>query len=441
MKKRIFTIGLVLTLVLPLFAFDFFFDEGPSRNISFEVETGVQTFVDDWAVAPIANITLKAEQDGANYQAIAELSYDSELNSIEAQELSISLFMGSVTLKAGLMRHKWGSADTASVVDVVNGRDMRRGIIDDPDKMKRPDLMLTLTKYWENSSVDFVFKPGFNPSLVAMDDSQFSVLDDQTKLLLAANPVDVDALIPNTRELQKFSAGARYRFTFDPMDIALMYYYGYNHDPGFTVQLAFDFSNFPNVTVDPILGSEVVAFTRHQFIGLSSSLFLEPFTFALEGGMFLSEDSDGTMPELYNSKLVYLAEISYTNPSNALFLAFNYQGQMVLNYSADLEPSPTYPWLDTDLMAAFNYRPYQNNFAVAVEVPFMREKLKVRAAGTYQLESQGFAIMGSTTYEFSDDVQLYAKSTIYGCSKEERTGMFTTWKDNTWIQVGVRAWF
>ena len=67
------------------------------------------------------------------------------------------------------MRHSWGTADTAHVVDIVNGRDLRKGIVDDLELMKRPDWMLTLSTYFENGALDLVVKPGFNPSYVPMD--------------------------------------------------------------------------------------------------------------------------------------------------------------------------------------------------------------------------------------------------------------------------------
>ncbi|NMA22022.1 MAG: hypothetical protein GX938_00705, partial [Spirochaetales bacterium] len=99
--KRTTAIIVIILLTFPLLAFDFFFDDEPQRNISFELEGGVQTYFDDGAITPLANLTLKAEQDGANYRAIAEVSYDSQTTALEAQELSVSLFMGSYTLKAG----------------------------------------------------------------------------------------------------------------------------------------------------------------------------------------------------------------------------------------------------------------------------------------------------------------------------------------------------
>jgi hypothetical protein len=437
--KRTTALILIILLTFPLLAFDFFFDDVPQRNISFELEGGVQTYFDDGAITPLANLTLKAEQDGANYRAIAEVSYDSQTEKLEAQELSVSLFMGSYTLKAGLMRHSWGTADVAHVVDIVNGRDLRKGIIDDLEKMKRPDWMITLSKYWENSAFDVVLKPGFNPSLVA-EDGKFSIektFQSNMKFLekpgvppfTMVEPLPIAA--ENTYELSKLSAGARYRFLFDPVEVGLLYYYGYFHDSGF--KPAMDFSNLP---LEIKITGVNIHYTRYHFIGVTSSYFFEPFTFAFEGGMFLSEDNKGTIAELYNSKLVYLGELSYTNPNNSLFMAFNYQGQMILNY----DPESVEPDIDVDLFSSFNFRPYQNNFTLAIEVPFFREKMKARLAGMYQLESTGYTILAALSYEFDDNVSVFGKSTVYGTIKD-RMGLYNTWKDNSWIQVGVRAWF
>ncbi|MDX9914924.1 MAG: hypothetical protein RBS49_03450, partial [Sphaerochaeta sp.] len=84
--KRTLTILLIITLALPVFAFDFFFDteESSNRNIALTLESGVLTYFNDGELAPYANLTLKAEQDGAKYRATAEVSYDSVLQSLEA---------------------------------------------------------------------------------------------------------------------------------------------------------------------------------------------------------------------------------------------------------------------------------------------------------------------------------------------------------------------
>jgi hypothetical protein len=339
-----------------------------------------------------------------------------------------------------LMRHSWGTADVAHVVDVVNGRDLRKGIVDDLEKMKRPDWMITLSKYWENSAFDVVFKPGFNPSLMA-EDGKFSIEKTfQTNLKFLENPDptgpsfivnDLPAItFENTRKLSKFEAGGRYRFLFDPFEVGLIYYYGHFYDPGFEIA-AFA----PADPITMVVTDVNIKYTRHHFVGVASSYFFEPFTFAFEGGMFLSEDSKGDKGELYNSKLVYLAELSYTNPNNSLFIAFNYQGQMILNYAPQLVAG-----LDVDLFSSFNHRPYQNNFTLAIEVPFFRERMKARLAGMYQLESTGYTILAALSYEFDDNVSVFGKSTVYGTIKD-RMGLYNTWKDNSWIQVGVRAWF
>jgi len=437
--KRVFTILLIITLALPLFAFDFFFDseETASRNISLTLESGVQTFFNDGELAPYADLTLKAEQDGANYRAIAEVSYDSTLQSLEAQELSLSLFFGQTTIKAGLMRHSWGTADTAHVVDIVNGRDLRKGIIDDLELMKRPDWMLTLTTYLENGAFDLVMKPGFNPSHIAMD-GRYSMMDSMETMIAQAvgmmllNPPTIDIedieLKIDTHNIKNISAGARYRFLFDPVDIGVMYYTGYFHDPGFKASLSGGPS--PPYTLDAIN----LLYTRYHFMGLASSYFFEPFTLAVEGGMFFSEDTDGTDSSLYNSKAAYLAELSYTNPNNSFFVALNYQGQYIFDF-VDNNP------LDVDLIAAFNGKAYQNNFTLAVEYPFMQEKLKVRVAATYQAESMGFAVLGALTYDLDDAVEVFAKTTLYGTFDKERMGLYNTWKENSRIQLGVRAWF
>jgi len=271
--------------------------------------------------------------------------------------------------------------------------------------------MLTLSTYFENGALDLVVKPGFNPSNISMD-GKYSMIP--SSLIPAGTPINK----PDTHNIKNTSAGARYRFLFDPVDIGVIYYTGYFHDPGFSTSLA---------------GIDLL-YTRYHFMGLASSYFLAPFTFAVEGGMFFSEDTDGTDPGLYNSKAAYLAEVSYTNPNNSFFVALNYQGQYVFNFN---DSNPT----DVDVISSFNGKAYQNNFTLAMEYPFMREKMKARVAGTFQLESLGYAVMGSLTYDLDDAVEVFAKTTVYGTFDEDRTGLYNTWKENSQVQLGVRAWF
>ena len=340
------------------------------------------------------------------------------------------------------MRHSWGTADTAHVVDIVNGRDLRNGIVDDLELMKRPDWMLTLSTYFENGALDLVVKPGFNPSYVPMD-GKYSMVDsmmDSVKYAVSLGLIklpDTGLQITemNTHSLSTVSAGARYRFLFDPVDIGVMYYTGYFHDPGFKPTLSGLSTPFD------LTGIEIL-YTRYHFLGLATSYFLEPFTLAVEGGMFFSEDTDGTDLSLYNSKAAYLAELSYTNPNNAFFVALNYQGQYIFKFNSEpVIPLPGAPKLDVDYLASFNGKAYQNNFTLAMEYPFMQEKLKARVAGTFQLESLGYAVMGSLTYDLDDAVEVFAKTTVYGTFDEDRTGLYNTWKENSQVQLGVRAWF
>jgi len=50
-------------------------------------------------------------------------------------------------------------------------------------------------------------------------------------------------------------------------------------------------------------------------------------------------------------------------------------------------------------------------------------------------------VMGSLTYDLDDAVEVFAKTTVYGTFDEDRTGLYNTWKKNSQVQLGVRAWF
>ena len=227
-----------------------------------------------------------------------------------------------------------------------------------------------------------------------------------------------------TESLEKFGGGARYRIQSSAIDLGLLYFNGYWPQSGYT-----------NITFNPspfaITGADTVH-TRYQLIGLESSSLFGPLTLALEGGFFLSEDTDGSDSGLYNSKWAYLAELSYTHSASGTFLAVAYQGHYVLNF-------PSSP-MDVDVLASYGGKAYANTIIAAAEAKFFREKLACRVAGTYQVESTGYLMLASATYALGDNLSCFLKTTWYG-SIEPKESIYHTWDANDSLQIGLKAWF
>ena len=415
MKRTLAITILLLATTARLFAFDIFAEEeDPKRTFYLQQETSLNVYRDK-SVDPGVLLGLSVDYEDETFRAITTVRFDAMTNTLSAEHLSISLYWGNQTLAAGWMTHPWGSASLSHVVDVLNAQDLSQGIIDDLEAMKQRELMLSLTTYWDRSSLDVVLKPGFLPTSLEIT-GRWS--------LMPAQFASVTLHEEETESLEKFGGGARYRIQSSAIDLGLLYFNGYWPQSGYT-----------NITFNPspfaITGADTVH-TRYQLIGLESSSLFGPFTLALEGGFFLSEDTDGSDPGLYNSKWAYLAELSYTHSASGTFLAVAYQGHYVLNF-------PSSP-MDVDVLASYGGKAYANTIIAAAEAKFFREKLACRVAGTYQVESTGYLMLASATYALGDNLSCFLKTTWYG-SIEPKESIYHTWDANDSLQIGLKAWF
>ena len=406
--KRICLAILLILVLLPLYSFDFFAEQA-SRTVSFELEPTFGLYRDKQFHQQI-DLRLLAEYNEERYRGLAALTYDSAKNGLEANELSLSLFFGQHALKAGLFTHPWGSASTTHVVDVLQGRDLRRGLVDDLEKMKRPTFMTLFTSYWETSSLELLFKPGFAPSFLPTE-GRYSLIP----------PAFATATITEmeNHELSAEEIGSRYRVSLGKLDAGLLYFNGHYPDPGFSI------TSLAPLSIDLI-------YTRYQLFGLESSLLLEPFTLAFEGGFFLSEDRSGSESALFNNKLAYLAELSYTHPAYEAFVALAYQGRYVFDFSTN--PS------DVDFLASYDGKAYENTLIFVVEYPLIHQKLTLRGALTYQMESEGYAFLLGLSYALLDNLHVFGKATIYG-ALGTKSSLYKSWDDNDVVMVGLQAWF
>ncbi|NCC63360.1 MAG: hypothetical protein EOM15_01730 [Spirochaetia bacterium] len=413
--KHASTIILFLFLLKGLFAFDFFFaQEVDKRTISFQSETSL-TLYQDAEIESQATFTFALEQEKPLYRMIAKVTYDGHKQQLSTEALSLSLFLGSVHLKGGIFTHPWGSATLMHSVDILNAQDLRNGILDDLEAMKRPEAMISLSFYGETGTLDLILKPGFTPTYLQKEGRY---------ALLPAQFATATLQEMNTNTLKNIGGGARYTIRHRWLDIGLLYFNGYNPQPGFE-NIVFDPNTFAPTGVDLI-------YTRYELFGIQSNMVKGPWNLALEGGFFLSEDREGTDLGRYNSKWTYLAEISYTDEKTNAFYALAYQGHYILAF-------PSNP-LAVDMMASYGGKPYANTVAMAFEIPLKREKVTLRLGGTYQIESKGYVLLGSVAYAISDDIELFTKGTLYG-SASNIDSLYKSWKDNDSLTIGLKAWF
>jgi len=96
--------------------------------------------------------------------------------------------------------------------------------------------------------------------------------------------------------------------------------------------------------------------------------------------------------------------------------------------------------LDVDYGQAFDNKAYGNTITLAMEMPLFRERMNVRLGATYQIESEGFALLPSIAWQVSDDLRLECKAVVYG-AMGSKDSLFKTWDDNDYLAIGVTHYF
>ena len=435
--KRVLLVLLTISLLLGnLFAFAGFDDifapeateEEETKNLKFAVSGSIGAnvgvyFNDQVFSEQLLKINLLA--DSPSFKSEAALSFDAQKGKLNADTISVTSFFDWGIIKAGLLKEEWGSGDGVHVVDVLNAFDYSKGLSDDIFSMKRPEFMVTSTIYKDQSSLQLYLKPTFTPGLASMEES-----GDRWSLRPADTPATTDFTEPKIDSLEHVQFGARGRTTIGGVDLGLLYYNGHMTQPGYKPTLA-----------SPITDIEII-YTPYQLFGSEATYVLGQFTFMAEGGYMLShKDTKGTDPTLYNSKWVYLGGVSYLEPTSQLYLALMYNGHLLVDYdSVKSNVANPFVGFDVDQSQAFDNKAYGNTLTLALEMPMFRERVKVRLGATYQIETEGYALLPSISWQVSDDLKLECKAVVYG-AMGSKGSLFKTWDDNDYLTIGITHYF
>ena len=392
-------------------------------------------FDDEWdsevEMRPTADIDIVASADSASALLSLDVATsqadDGALSGNLIDELSVTSFFGAGRLTAGLTRIEWGSGDGLHAIDVLNPIDQTNGPVADYLSSRRAEAMLDLNLYLGSSgNLELVYKPFFHPTEVAMS-GRWMVVDPATiPGFSSITPVDV-------RTLMYSQGAARLSGSLGPADLGVMYYYGFMPEPGYEFTTTF-LGGDPMDPANYLTTAELV-YTRAQLFGGDVAAALGPFTVRAEAGYWLSEDTDGTAPERYNSRLVYLGGFDVSIPGTTAFVSAQVQGSWTVN-ATDLDAT------DVDRFRLYEDFDTSHLIVAAVEAPFARDTMNIRIAGMYAPEAGGFIVMPEYSWTIADGVELSLSGKVIG-GKElgSANSPYYAWRDNDSVSVSVSYQF
>lgn len=185
-----------------------------------------------------------------------------------------------------------------------------------------------------------------------------------------------------------------------------------------------------------------VDFTRAQLFGLEATFVTGPLTFMVEGGFWLSEDFKNEKPDKFNNRWVYLAGMGIMIPGTSVYASVTYNGHYIMDFNEFTMGTTTDIPVDTlQALLSSDGKGYLNTITAAIEVPLAREKVNIRLAGTYQIETQGFSLLPSVKWNISDDLVFKASGRVLGSIGEGSPSIFESWKDNSSAKLEIAYLF
>jgi len=81
-----------------------------------------------------------------------------------------------------------------------------------------------------------------------------------------------------------------------------------------------------------------------------------------------------------------------------------------------------------------------NTVVTAVEGTFYQDKMKIRLAGLYLFEANGYMILPMYTWSIEDDLELSISGQIFG-GDDEGPNPYYAWRNNNSISLNLRYIF
>lgn len=411
-------------------------DAASPLTVTGEMGVELTYFLDDgWksevAARPSAQLDLTAE--GETAEAVLALDVEAAgasggvLVGNLVDELYLSTYFDFGRVTAGLTRIEWGTGDGLHAVDPLNATDRSHGPTANYLESRVPEMMIVFDVYLgAQGLMEMVYKPFFHPTVIA-GSGRWAIVDASSiPGYSSVEPVDVTTL--------EYSQGAaRVGGSVGPTDIGALYYHGYMPEAGYDYTTTFTGTD----PFDPThyTTTAKIVYTEAQLFGLDAAAAVGPFTVRGEAGYWLSEDSTGEDPALYNSRLVYLGGVDTRIAGTTLFVSAQVRGSYTFG-AADLADD------DVDRFRLPNDAVTSHLVVAAAEATFFRDRVGIRLAGVYDVETAGYLVMPAWSWTMGDDVTLRVEGEIIGGDPPDSgVSPYYAWRGNDNLTVSLRYAF
>lgn len=365
-------------------------------------------------VLPATKLSVKAS--GSKTDAFIGLKLDKDLLANEPADILdeawLRVFAGQTTIQGGIMRATWGRADSLSVLDVLNPRNLSDLTLRDEKDRKIAQPMLRLAQsLGERFSADLVYLPWFEGDRIAMT----GIWKPSQVTKLQQLPGVSFAPLQDTKSLDYGQAGLRFTAVLNGLDLGAQYFYGYFPTPYFDLSGYFGSSAPVTVGYNPY----------HQ-AGVDMATVVAGFNLRLEAGINLTKDWSGDDPLAYNQAIVWSAGFD-----RDLFAGINLNlqamGKVRLNHDKIASP------LDIESGTKIT----TTQVAALLSRSFMQEKLKIELLGLLGVEKLDYMVEPGLVLAIGD-AEIALRGRYFGGDAEGDFGQFN---DRSYVSLSSRYAF
>jgi hypothetical protein len=479
--KRIYTVFFLLLVPLFCFAQSFGFsdeeDEGESKASSLpfeltfggEIEAGPILFVNDFKGGENTEhisywdfIEAKVNFDisGKNAQAFIGLNlnhaaFEELIEGISGvytpaliDEMWLKGYFDRFSVKAGLVKLRWGRMYSPGPLDIVNPVDyseLTNLTNSKAMKIARP-MVHASYRVGELSEIEAVFLPNFaghkfdekgrwEPDQYANIESVFmqGVQDRATQrgpaylyglgMFIASigGSIVIPHEFPNTATPDFYQAGLRFNTVIGSCDLGFQYFYGYFLRPSVSLNGVDDFISAPSLATVP---SPHIEYSSYHQMGIDYSQVLAGFTVRAEAAVHLTEDLSGDNGNVKNPFIAWALGFD-----RDLFAGINlnvqcnesirlYDDKVIKNPALDCEGAD-------DLTST--------RLILQLAKSFFRDRLECKVVNIWDIEDGGLVFIPSIAWTVND-TRLELSAGIFTGDKTSELGQY---RDNSYVKLKV----
>ena len=438
--------------------------------------------IGDTAIEATPSAKLGVKYDGGKAGADLQLKVNEDTiknHPIDViDELTLSAYLGNLTLTAGKMKVVWGKGDKLHVIDNFNADDLSDFII--PDYLDRristpmirgvyavplnsrtvSNLMIegvyTPLMPVDRFASDGVWKPkklsdaeetineavSTNLALkAAQKDATIETAQYQTtlasylKYLDYASKLSASDLYPDTNKFEYGQGGLRVTGSIGQVDLGFSYYYGHYKQP--SINAGAYILSVAQRKANPLMEYALpsMAYDRKQTFGLEFSTILWKFNLRGEGCYNLTDDVAGDDPWVHNNSIQWLGGFDIDLPFWDANLNVQETGTYILK-NDKIEDS-IYKTLDVDY-ASTGYS--NNKLVVNFTTSFLNGKLAPEVTALYGFEHKDLVVMPKVTIKPASSFKIIGSGLAMWTADEEKSE-FGFWHKNSFVQLGAEVSF